>query len=77
MLIVQTCQQAVRLQPASGLVLCALGEAQLGQFELAQDGDKAAVDLLQLSQLSFRASIDVEGKPVASKGEVFCELILV
>lgn len=64
----QTCQQAVKLQPGSSMALCALGEAQLGQFDLAAEGDKTATDLLKLAQLSFRASIEMEGKPVSTKG---------
>ena len=62
--LLQTCQKLVLIQPCSSHALYLLGNSQLAQY----DNNPEAVDILEEAKKSFRASIDLEGKP--SAGEV-------
>ena len=56
-------QLGVELQPSSSKSLCHLGTGQLAEYEAT--GDKAS---LSDAELSFRASISMEGKPITTDG---------
>ncbi|XP_002731401.1 uncharacterized protein LOC100373099 [Saccoglossus kowalevskii] len=59
----KTCQTGVLIQPCNSYCLYLLGNAQLAMYEndpSSDNGKKAAQD----AQLSFRAAIALEGKPV-------------
>ncbi|CAL1545798.1 unnamed protein product [Lymnaea stagnalis] len=58
----RTCQKLVRIQPCVSYSLFLLGSAQYALYENTPDGDSAK-QLLQDAQASFRASIELEGKP--------------
>lgn len=56
---VQVFQLGVELQPGSSKALCHLGTGQLAEHEATGDQDS-----LHEAELSFRASISMEGKPI-------------
>ena len=57
--VVQVFQLGVELQPSSSKALCHLGNGQLAEHEATGDQDR-----LSEAELSFRASISMEGKPI-------------
>ena len=78
----QICQHAVVMQPSSSQALCALGEAMLHSYDnmkperKATAGDSSEAEVaLKSAQMSFRASIDMEGKPAVSRGETDLDFI--
>ena len=61
----QTCQQAVVLQPCNSRALYRLGDAQLHCHDNDDPNSSGAKQILQDAELSYRASIQEEGKPSA------------
>lgn len=61
----QTCQQAVVLQPCNSRALYRLGDAQLRCHDNDDSNSSGAKQILQDAELSYRASIQEEGKPSA------------
>lgn len=61
----QTCQQAVVLQPCNSRALYRLGDAQLRCHDNDDPNSSGAKQILQDAELSYRASIEQEGKPSA------------
>ncbi|XP_054758090.2 uncharacterized protein LOC129264268 isoform X1 [Lytechinus pictus] len=58
----QTCQKGVIAQPCNSQALCHLGTSQLAMYENDPTSDLGKQALLD-ARLSFRASIEKEGKP--------------
>ena len=61
----QTCQQALVLQPCNSRALYRLGDAQLRCHDNDDPNSSGAKQILQDAELSYRASIEEEGKPSA------------
>ena len=59
----QTCQQAVLLQPCNSRALYRLGDAQLSCHDNDDPSLSKANQILQEAELSYRASIEQEGSP--------------
>ena len=60
--LVQVFQLGVELQPGSSKALCHLGTGQLAEHEATGDQES-----LHEAELSFRASISMEGKPITAE----------
>ncbi|XP_033123589.1 uncharacterized protein LOC117122192 [Anneissia japonica] len=59
----KTCQKGVIIQPTNSQALCQLGNAQLAIYDNQPDSAGGTANL-QAAQMSFRASIAQEGKPI-------------
>lgn len=60
----QTCQQLIEITPCSSHALYLLGSSQFAHFENTPPGENAN-KLLTDAKSSFKAAIDLEGKPAA------------
>ena len=61
----QTCQQAILLQPSNTQALYRLGDAQLCYYDNSSSSTDSNL-VLHEAELTFRASIEQEGKPCDS-----------
>lgn len=59
----QTCQQAVLLEPCNSQALYRLGDAQLSCYDNDDPTSTKAKQILHDAELSYRGSIEQEGSP--------------